>query len=274
MTIAAIIQARAGGNRFPGKVFADINGKSMLHRIIDRVKRSNALAVIVATPDEEVADHCAGHALVHVGAPEERDDVLLRYIRAAHEWGVNKIVRITADCPLVDPEIIDFCLQSANHNVDYVSTVLHRSLPAGTDVEVVHQDVLERIGLEAKTDEHREHVTLYVRENPSLFQTVSVGVDADYSSHDWRVDWPDDLDFIRSAYRNLGPWASWKEVVAFAGGGDAERVRITATAGSAPGDHPATDAPDAAGPSTVSDTAGSAWYERRYRQSASGGGTA
>lgn len=263
---AIIIQARMASTRFPGKVMADLNGKPMLHRIIDRLKESKAFpTVCVATPDVEIARYCAMNDLAphYIGEPE---DVLLRLTNAAHFYNFNPIARITGDCPLIDPWLIDRMFQEVNVRYDYISNVVVRTFPRGTDVEILHEDVLQWLNRHTEELRHREHVTLWLRENFDKVSALSVENEVDYSHYEWRVDYPDDLEYIRGIYKACGPLASWQAVVEYMG----EHVSDTIRTRCATGDDCPTDAihDECAATGPVSKEPG--WYERRLDEEAPG----
>jgi spore coat polysaccharide biosynthesis protein SpsF len=198
--VVAIIQARLGSQRLPGKVLMDICGKPALQRTIERTKRASLVdEVMVATTvrDEddiiaEVAEACA--ATVFRGSSS---DVLLRYVNAAGTSAADIICRITADCPLVDPEIIDKVIMQLGR-ADYCSNVVKRTYPRGLDVEVMHRDVLERAERLATSQPAREHVTLTIyEEHPSLFQIRHVLDTEDNSDLNFCLDYAADLVYLR-----------------------------------------------------------------------------
>lgn len=205
--IVAIIQARTGSTRLPNKVLADIEGKSMLAHIIERVKASSVDKVIVATTtnpqDEPIVDIAKQYGVDYFLGSEH--DVLDRYYNAATRFRADSIVRITADCPLIDPHVIDKIVQAyLKGNYDYVTNVIKRTYPDGLDTEVFSYSALQKAWLEATLPEDREHVTLYVWKRPDLFNHYSVEQDKDLSRLRWTVDTQKDLDFVRDVYKCLG----------------------------------------------------------------------
>ncbi|HLL23386.1 MAG TPA: glycosyltransferase family protein [Kofleriaceae bacterium] len=205
MTTAAIIQARMGSSRLPGKVLADIAGASMLARVVERVRAANVLDdVIVATStassDDALADECARLDVRLVRGPE--DDVLTRYVMAAR--GCDAIIRVTADCPLLDPRVLADVVHALDRDVDYASNTHVRSFPRGLDVEAVHADTLARLDRLAQTPASREHVTSFVLEEPSLFRVRHVRAERDDSDLRWTVDTPEDLALVRTLYARFG----------------------------------------------------------------------
>lgn len=207
MKTIAMIQARMGSSRLPGKVMMDIEGKSMLVRVIERVqlaKSINGLWVLTTDTekDEEIVRECEDHDVETYRGSEE--DVLDRYFQAAKKIHADTIVRITADCPLIDPDIIDQSIKAfTDHCADYVSNVLERTFPRGLDTEVMSLRVLEKAWKEAKQPYERSHVTIYMIKQPKLFRHHSIKHHRDLSSLRWTVDVQEDLDFIREVYKRL-----------------------------------------------------------------------
>jgi spore coat polysaccharide biosynthesis protein SpsF len=207
MKIVAIIQARMGSNRLPGKVLADVCGKPLLHYVVSRVRQARTLSLFaVATSDHATDDVIEKFCQIN-GVPSFRgseDDVLDRYYRAAKYFQANVIVRLTADCPLLDPAIIDKVIETfMTGKFDYCSNAQEPSYPDGFDTEVFTWDALERSWQEAHLPSEREHVSTYIIKNPGLFRLGSVKHDQDLSRLRWTVDEPRDLDLIREIYRHL-----------------------------------------------------------------------
>ena len=219
MRIVAIIQARMGSTRFPGKVLKNIDGQTMLARVVNRAHRATLIdELVVATTlkssDEAiVAESRKVNASVFRGNEE---DVLDRYYQAAVTYNAENIVRITSDCPLIDPEEIDKVVREfLNQKPDYASNCLERTYPRGLDTEVMTIEALARAWKEAREPYQRAHVTPYIYQNPSLFRLCSVKADANYSTHRWTVDTPEDLTFIRVIYQRLdqGVEFGWEDVM-------------------------------------------------------------
>ncbi len=206
MKRVAIIQARMGSTRLPGKVLMDICGKTMLERVIDRVKACKEVDdILVATTalreDGPVIDcalgcgvrACRGSVL----------DVLGRYLGAARAIHADVVVRITADCPLLDPELVDTVICGLGDE-DYCSNVIRRTYPKGLDAEAFPKDTLIRLNRMAKSDHAREHVTSFIlREHPELFRCRSIQGSVDRSAERWTVDTQEDLERVRILCRAL-----------------------------------------------------------------------
>lgn len=206
--IVAIIQARMSSSRLPGKVMAEICGKPMLYHVVKRTGRSKMIDLAcVATSDhcddDIIESFCKGN-----GIPCFRgslDDVLDRYYQAASHFGASTIVRLTADCPLLDPDIIARVIKKFSEgSFDYVSNVMEYTYPDGLDTEVFSFGALERAWREARLKSEREHVTPYIRNHPEIFRLANVSYRENLSHFRWTVDQPQDLDFVRSVYERLG----------------------------------------------------------------------
>jgi spore coat polysaccharide biosynthesis protein SpsF len=204
----AIIQARMGSTRLPGKVLADIGGRPILARMLDRLTRAQrlddvAVATTVLPEDDAVADLCRERRTRCVrGDPI---DVLDRFHQAAAELEADVIVRLTGDCPLIDPALVELCVRTyleAEPPVDLVVNRLpwERSYPIGLDTEVLGREVLEIAWREAVAPHQREHVVPFLYENPGRFSLILLEADGDYGKYRWTVDEPADLDVVRHIF--------------------------------------------------------------------------
>jgi spore coat polysaccharide biosynthesis protein SpsF len=206
--IVAIIQARMSSTRLPGKVLADICGKPMLHYVLSRAGQASTLSLLaVATSDQAtdnvIVDFCQTNHVPCVRG--NRDDVLDRYYHAAKYFQADAVVRLTADCPLLDPAIIDKVVETfVAQRFDYVSNTVEPTYPDGLDTEVVTWKALERSWHEAYLPSEREHVSPYIIKNPGLFRIGSVKHNQNLSYLRWTVDQWEDLELIRQIYRHLG----------------------------------------------------------------------
>jgi len=209
MTTVAVIQARCGSTRFPRKVLAPLQGRPMLAHIIERVSRATRVdRVVVATTalprDDEVAALATAHGAGVTRGPE--DDVLTRFVTAAREHGADVVVRITADCPLTDPSVVDRVIGArAEGDADYASNVEPATFPEGYDVEAFTAACLFRIDGEATLAYEREHVTVRIREHLDEFRTVHVAHEPDLSWMRLTVDVPADLERIARLLSALPP---------------------------------------------------------------------
>lgn len=206
--VVAIIQARMGSTRLPGKVLMDIEGKSMLWHVIQRVKRCKKIdSIVVATTinkEDEPIINLVKECKVEVFKGSE-SNVLDRYYQAAKKFSADIIVRITADCPLINPttivEMIDLCLKE---NADYICG--HPDFPSiEQGMEVLSFSALEKLKTLANKDYQKEHVTIYIKENPELFKIVANIPKNIFQRKDLRltVDTKDDLQLMRGIYNRL-----------------------------------------------------------------------
>lgn len=199
-----------GSERLPGKVLLDIEGQTMLERVVRRTKQSRLVTrVVVATTtdpaDDEVADAASGMDLGVTRGSEW--DVLDRYHQAAEEFDAQVIVRISADSPFIDPAVIDQAIEaylSVRPAVDYASNKLSPTFPLGLDVEVFSRGALDRSWNEATESFQRSHVTVYIYQNPSLFRLLPVTTGHDLHSMRWTIDTPEDIEFARQVFKRLG----------------------------------------------------------------------
>jgi spore coat polysaccharide biosynthesis protein SpsF len=203
----AILQARMGSSRLPGKVLAELGGRTMLERVIERAQASRRVARIVVATSRSSADDgieavCRASGIGVFRGSE--DDVLDRYVAAARHLEADPIVRLTADCPLLDPGVIDRVIAEFERGgFDYVANINPPTYPDGLDVEVIAAAALERAGAEARLRSEREHVTLHIRNHPDRFRIANVESSRDLSALRWTVDEPEDLAFVRSIYAAL-----------------------------------------------------------------------
>ncbi|MNW42969.1 3-deoxy-manno-octulosonate cytidylyltransferase [compost metagenome] len=203
----AIVQARMGSTRLPGKVMNTIKDKTVLGHVIARLKKVKEIdEIVIATTKLSQDDIIEKEAHLH-GVSVYRgseQDVLARYYEAACEYQANHIVRITSDCPLIDPgvtsKIVDFYL---NHSFDYVSNCIVRSYPRGLDTEVFSYKSLERASKETTLQEQREHVTPYIYQNRSLFSVYDFIGEHDHSYYRWTVDTIEDFKLVSAIYDEL-----------------------------------------------------------------------
>ncbi|MCS6800882.1 MAG: NTP transferase domain-containing protein [Chloroflexota bacterium] len=221
MTTLALIQARLSSSRLPGKVLADIGGRPMILHVVERVRAAATVDRVVVVTSDRADDDPLAALLARCALPYFRgslEDVLDRYYRAACHYGGETIVRITGDCPLIDPAVIDTVVR-AHHasGADYTTNTLRYTYPDGLDVEVFSFAALERAHREARKPSEREHVTPYLR-NPERFRVKNVEHAVDLSPRQlrWCVDSADDLTFVRAVYARLGgrPLFGLNEVLA------------------------------------------------------------
>lgn len=218
--IVAIVQARMGSRRLPRKTLALIQGKPMIGCVLERLQRAKTLdQIMVATSDRPMDDDLEVW-LKRKGVTYFRgseSDVLDRYYQAARSVSAQTIVRITADCPLIMPDVIDRVVRDFQAGrADYVSNTQPPTYPDGLDTEVFSFSALERAWKEARSPDEREHVTLYLYRS-GLFKTRNILAEHEENgSHlKWSVDHPEDLRLVRRIYRKLGTrgmTADWRAI--------------------------------------------------------------
>ena len=212
MKVVALLQARSSSQRLPGKIFEDISGKPMLHRIIERV-RSPRYDVVVATSsqpsDDRVAELCVSLGVVCFRGSEA--DVLGRMCGAALQHGADVVIRLTGDNPLVDRTFVEQVLQDfVSGDYDYLST---DGYPLGLAAEIMSKKALADASAEAVSPVDREHVTSYIFCRPERVKVGRVCAPIDWGSMRWTVDTSDDLAFVRAVYGKLGEHFTWKDVI-------------------------------------------------------------
>lgn len=205
--ILAIIQARFNSSRLPGKILKEISGKPLLAHVIERVKLSGQVSkVILATtvhPNDNATCDQAQKCGVDCFRGNE-EDVLDRYYSAAKRYNGESILRVTADCPLIDPEITDRIIEKyLEGGLDYVSNTIEPTFPDGLDSEVFSFKALEKAWKEAKKLSEREHVTPYLWNHPQNFRIKNVAYEKNLSGLRWTVDTKEDLEFVKEVYKDL-----------------------------------------------------------------------
>lgn len=220
MKTVAIIQARLGSTRLPGKVLRPLAGRTMLECVMQRLSECQTIdqlviATTTQTADRELIDFCR-HRQWNFYAGSE-NDVLSRYVDTAEKYSADRIVRITSDCPLIDPELVDETVNLMNTapGIDYASNFCpRRTYPRGLDCEAMTRRTLHQIDQFANSARYREHVTLYAYENPEKFTIASINGANDWSHLRWTVDTEDDLSLISEIYRHFGdkPF-NWKQII-------------------------------------------------------------
>lgn len=212
MKVAAIIQARMGSTRLPGKVLKRVLGKTLLEFQLERVKRCKTIdEIIVATTtenqDQPIVDLCESLEITCFRGSEH--DVLSRYYEAATHYEVDVVVRLTSDCPLIDPEVVDNVVSkylSKQEQYDYASNTLDRTYPRGLDTEVFSYDSLQSAYNQANLNRDREHVTAYFYTNPNQFRLLSIKhQNNDLSEFRWTVDTIEDFELIEKIISTLYP---------------------------------------------------------------------
>ena len=208
--IYAIIQARMGSTRLPGKVMMDLCGFPVIEHVVNRLNQSRLIdKIIIATSvdsnNQPIIDFCKKNDVSYFVGNEE--DVLDRYYKTALDNNAEDediIIRITSDCPLIDACVVDKVIEEhISNNNDYTSNVLECSYPDGLDCEVFNFSVLKETWINSNLSSQREHVTLYIRDNPNKFKLGNVKNEVDLSDFRWTLDEKEDFIFINEVYKNL-----------------------------------------------------------------------
>lgn len=217
--IIAIIQARYSATRLPGKVLLSLDRKTVLENVVDRTRKAQGLdKVVVATStapeDDSIAKLCAEKDIDCFRG--NLNDVLDRYYQAAKKFNADIIVRITADCPLIDPQIIDRAVSKfLSGKFDYVSTGRIKStFPDGLDTEVFSFEVLSKAWKEAKLPSEREHVTPYIWKNPDKFKIFTLENDRDLSDYRLTLDEEEDYKLLQDIHTNVSDLTT-KNIIAY-----------------------------------------------------------
>jgi len=209
MSVLAIVQARMASSRLPGKVLMDVEGMPMIGRQLERIKEAKLVSeIVVATSvdssDDELVEFVEGFGVNVQRGPLQ--DVLQRFIEVLDVYDFTDIVRLTADCPLADSDVIDGTIEMfLNSNFDYVSNCLFRTFPRGLDVEVFNDKALREVAKNDKRAMSREHVTYGIYTRADLYSTANFSQKPSFDYFRWTVDTQDDLDFVRNVYKNLYP---------------------------------------------------------------------
>lgn len=218
MNIVAIVQARMGSTRLPNKVMKVIDGTPMIELLLTRLSRSQKIdSIVLATSEHKDNDPLVEHVqkLGFMVVRGSENDVLQRYLTAAHEVQADIVVRITGDCPLIDAALVDQVIESfIAQKVDYLSNTAPPTYPDGLDTEVFTVTALERAALETREPYDREHVTPYLR-RPGLFKTQSMSHVEDLSALRWTVDEPVDFEVVSNVFHHFAPEVhfSWQQVL-------------------------------------------------------------
>ncbi len=221
MTTTCVIQARMGSNRLPGKVLEPLAGRPMLSFMLDRLRDIQVDHLVVATSDlgrDDPVEVVAKEAGVEVVRGSE-SDVLSRFIAALDIYPADNVIRLTADCPLIDAGLVNAVL--ATHlarGADYTSNVLPRTFPKGLDVEVIRSDVLRVANREALEHVEREHVTPFIYRRPERFALANHTGSIPLGKEWWTVDTREDLTFVRSVVAKIGDSdSSWQTILRLVG---------------------------------------------------------
>jgi len=208
--IHAILQARTSSTRLPGKVLKPILGRPMLSLQIERIQRSKKIDKLIVATSNDRSDSDIEDLCINIQIPCFRgslDDVLDRFYQTATQYKPEHVVRLTGDCPLIDPEIIDKVINFYfEGDFDYATnSMAPYTFPDGLDVEVFSFTVLEKAWHEALLSSHREHVTPFIRQHPEIFKVGHYKNEVDLSHLRWTVDEPEDFEFVSQIYNELYP---------------------------------------------------------------------
>jgi spore coat polysaccharide biosynthesis protein SpsF len=222
--VVAIVQARMGSTRLPGKVLADIGGAPMLVRVVERARGSREVHDVWVATTAEPEDDAIDRLCTQRGYPVYRgstQDVLDRFVQTARLAQADVIVRLTADCPLLDPALVGLTVRAFLDAVPPADLAVNRlpgerTYPIGLDTEVVSRVALERAWREAREPHQREHVLPYLYDPPGRFRVVRLDADQDYGALRWTVDTPQDLEFVRQVVSRLEAEGAfgWRDVLA------------------------------------------------------------
>ncbi len=218
LKVVAIIQARMGSTRLPGKVMKPIDGVPMIEILLKRLANSKRVGQIVvvtssAVINQPLVDHVNGLGFACEQGSE--NDVLDRYVKAAKKYQADVVVRITGDCPLVDSVFVDECIAAfLEQGVDYLSNTDPPTYPDGLDVEVMQFSALEKAQIESADSFDHEHVTPYIRKSPHFRKGVERNFE-DLSGLRWTVDDPEDFEVITNVFEHFSPniYFSWRDVL-------------------------------------------------------------
>jgi spore coat polysaccharide biosynthesis protein SpsF len=219
--LLCVVQTRTGSARFPGKVLMELGGRPMLRYMLDRLSALRVDELVVATStlarDDVVAD-IAGDAGVGVYRGDETD-VLARFAETLDMHPADHVIRLSADCPLLDPNVVELVVaRHLDSGADYTSNVFPRTFPRGLDVEMVRASTLRVAHAEATDAKEREHVTPFVYRRPGRFRLANVRNREPLGRERWTVDTVEDLEFVREivAHAGEGPW-TWRSALRVVG---------------------------------------------------------
>jgi len=209
MNVLCVLQARVSSTRLPGKVLKPILGQPMLARQIERVRRASAIDGLTVATSDQPSDDAIAELCTSLGVACFRGslaDVLDRFYRAAQPHRPRHLMRLTGDCPLTDPTVLDALIElHLAGGYDYSSNVIRRTYPDGLDAEVFTYPLLERAWREARTPREREHVTPFMYETGLDIKHGSLEDATNRSAMRWTVDYPEDYDFACRVFEALYP---------------------------------------------------------------------
>jgi len=215
-----ITQARTGSTRLPGKILMEVQEKSLLEIHIERLKKCNNVSEIIVATTTNIEDEVIYNKSIELGVNSSRgseSDVLDRFYQSVKEENADWIVRVTSDCPLIDPKLVDDVIAfTITNNKDYVSNTLIENFPDGQDIEVFKYTALKKAWEDAILNSEREHVTPYIRKNSdfnggNLFTSLNYDCQSDFSKIRMTVDEIRDFELITLLINDLGTEKSWLE---------------------------------------------------------------
>ena len=206
MRINLIFQARANSTRLKNKIFKKINNKTILELFIDRVTKTKKIDKIILATTKNVRDNktikiAKKKNISFFRGPEK--NVLSRYYQAAKLFKSDLIVRCNADCPFIDPKLIDKMITLYRKDTDYFSNIIEETFPSGQHIEIFTFDTLKKAFLNATTKTQKEHVTPYIYNNKKKFKIKSFRLNKNLSNHRWTIDYKEDLVFIKEVYKKF-----------------------------------------------------------------------
>lgn len=202
-----VLQARMSSTRLPGKVMSQINGHPMIYWEISRISKAKLVNKTVVAISDQSSDDILANYLESIHQEYIRgslDNVLGRYVKAEENYNPSAIIRLTADCPLVMPELIDQYLEIFHKSdFDYLSNTLELSYPDGLDIEIIKPGIFKKLLEFNLSEEEKEHVTLGIYSRKDKFRTHNVSNKTNVSDFRWTVDTLDDLVFVKSVYAHF-----------------------------------------------------------------------
>jgi spore coat polysaccharide biosynthesis protein SpsF len=222
VTVLCVVQARMGSSRLPGKVLKDVGGRPMLLYMLERLAPLRVDELVVATTDLD-RDSPVADAAAAAGRPVVRgseQDVLARFGACLDRHPADTVVRLTADCPLADPALVEAVVDlHMARGADYTCNVLPRTFPKGLDVEVMSAGSLRTAAAEARDQPEREHVTPFLYRHPERFRLANLRSGDDLGDERWTVDTADDLEFVRRVVEDFGGRTDfgWRDVLTAVG---------------------------------------------------------
>lgn len=200
-----VLQARMSSNRLPGKVLMEVNGKPMIYWQIQRILQSKEISKLVVATSDCPTDDVLIKYLESINCDIVRgslDDVLARFIKVENIYNPDSIIRLTGDCPLVMPELIDSMIKKFYKvKVEYLSNIIELTYPDGLDIEIIKAGTLSKLTAMNLLNNEREHVTLGIINRLDQFSSFNVANLSDLSSYRWTVDTEDDLVFVRGVFK-------------------------------------------------------------------------